>query len=111
MCKGAEVMMTLERKQVKLRATSLSALRMLVNQTPLDLDCGGPRRQLDGAVTITAFVTERDLVDIRDAYGIQVVDVTDIDNSRQAEVGSGDRFQGGRIFPRGLGRKIKRRGA
>jgi hypothetical protein len=100
-------MMTTERKQVKLRATSLQALRILVDQTPLDLDCGGPRRQLDGAVTITAFVTEGDLADIREAYGIQVVEVDDIDNTRQTEVGSGDRFRGGRLFPRGFGRKSK----
>lgn len=98
-------MKTLQRKQVKLRAISLGALRYLVHQTPLDLDCGGPRRQLDGAVTITAFVTEQDIVDIRDAVGIEILDIQDVDNSRHLEVGRGDRFYGGRRFPRGFGRK------
>jgi hypothetical protein len=93
------------RKQITLRATSLGALRYLVNQTPLDLDCGGPRRHLDGAVTITAFVTDQDIVDIRDALGIEIVDIREVGAIRRSDVGSGDRFRGGRIFPRGFGRK------
>lgn len=94
------------RKQVTLRATSLSALKTLVNQTPLDLDCGGPRRQLDGAVTIKAFVTGQDLVDIREFLGVEVTDIKEVDDSRQSEVGRGDRFSAGRLFPRGFGRKV-----
>ena len=94
----------MERKRVQLRASSLSALKQLVHHTPLDLDCGGPRRQLDGTVTITAFVTNVDIVSIRQSVGVEVVDVRDVDHSRQSEVGSGDRFAAGRIAPRSFSR-------
>ena len=61
----------MERTHVKLRAKSLTALELLVHDTPLELD--RPRRHLGGAVTVTAYVTHGDIVDIRDAFGVEIV--------------------------------------
>ena len=96
-----------DRKEVLLRASSVSKLRQLVHRMLLDLDCGGPRRQDDGAVTITAFVTPEDLDGIRESEGVEVVDVVDVRSAQDAEIGTGDRFDGGRTVPRGTGRKVR----
>jgi hypothetical protein len=98
-------MNTVERKQVTIRATSLGALKYLVNQTPLDLDCGGPRRHFDGAVTIRAYVTLQDIVDIREALGVEIIDIREVDTGRPRRPARDGHSQGSRFFPRNFGRK------
>jgi hypothetical protein len=80
----------------------------------MDLGCGGARRNPDGAWTVDAYVTEEVASSLERAgaglegAGVRVI----VDRqfaarmaARQAEVGAGDRFQGGRAAPRGVGRK------
>lgn len=96
-----------ERKEVTLHAKNLLALRHLIHETPLDLDCGGPRRQDGGGVTITAFVTADDINSINRARDVDVIDLRDVGPARGADVGVGDRFKGGSLFPKGFARKLK----
>ncbi len=96
-----------ERREVLLRASSLNALRQLIHTTPLDLDCGGPRRHPSGVVMVNAFVNSQDLIDIEQAVGVEAIEIMDIRSAEEAEVGKGDRYSGGRLFPRGFGRKVE----
>lgn len=52
-----------------------------------------------------AFVTPGDLEQIREAEGVEVVEAREVRAASEAEVGEGDRFEGGRVPPHGPGRK------
>lgn len=70
----------------------------------------------EGAGTLYAFAPEAQIREIEAAgYSVEVGEnVSETGRQRMAEVGAGDRFEGGRIPPRGLGHKpgrIDRQGA
>jgi hypothetical protein len=54
-----------------------------------------------------AYVPEEMLDSLKKAGGVFEIieDATAVGKERQKEVGQGDRFEGGKIAPRGLGRK------
>lgn len=92
---------------VTISAPSLEQLRAVVRRGVMDLGCGGARRHPDGTWTVDAYVSEAVAADLERTGA-----ALDIDRqfaarmaARQAEVGAGDRFQGGRAAPRGVGRK------
>ncbi len=68
---------------------------------------GGIRRQPDDTVKMEAYVPEDVLDNLREAGGVFEIieDATQVGKERQQEVGRGDRFDGGKIAPRGLGKK------
>ncbi len=73
----------------------------------LDLGGGGPRRMPDGTVTTDAYVPEALLAKLKHA-GVDfkvLEDMTATGEARQKQVGKGDRFEGGKKAPRGLGKK------
>lgn len=85
----------------------------LVEKFGLDLGCR-PHIELnpDGTGTLQAFASEERIRELQAAgYRVeQGENVSAVGRERQKEVGVGDRFQGGRVTPRGLGDKPGRRG-
>jgi hypothetical protein len=86
---------------------SREALRELIRQEDLDLDCGGVRQTADGELTIEAYAPEAVAARLTSAGYRVAVDQAFASRSaqRQVEVGTGDRFAVGQIAPQGLGRK------
>lgn len=85
----------------------------LMQKFPLDLGCR-PHIVMneDGTGTVQAFASEERIREL-EAAGYRVEqgeNVSALGRDRQKEVGVDDRFQGGRVTPRGLGRKSERRG-
>jgi hypothetical protein len=66
----------------------------------------------DGTGTLTAFATKERIRELEAAgYAVEVGEnVSEIGRRRMEEVGKGDRFEGGRAVPRGLGEKTDDRG-
>lgn len=66
----------------------------------------------DGTSTVDVFVTRAEIEALRaEGYEVEVgTNMSARGRERLAEVGQGDRFDGGRIPPRGIGRKIGGRG-
>ena len=93
--------------RITISADSLEQLREVIGREDMDLNCGGARSTPSGAWTVEAYVTEQVAATLAKA-GVRL----EIDKefmkraaARSAEVGAGDRFQGGRTPPRGVGRK------
>jgi hypothetical protein len=89
----------------------------LMQSFDLDVGCRPhPEVNPDGSVTLLAYADEERMSRLR-AAGYRVErgeNVSAVGRQRQAEVGVGDRFMGGRIAPRGLGKKTgysRRRGS
>lgn len=94
--------------RIALKAPNREALAKLVKEFRLDIwGTGGPRRLPDDTIVIEAYVPEEALDKLKRAGGIFEIieDATKVGKERQKEVGHGDRFEGGKIAPRGLGRK------
>jgi hypothetical protein len=84
----------------------------LMERFPLDLGCR-PHIDMnpDGTGTLQAFASRERIREL-EAAGYRVEqgeNVSALGRERQQEVGTGDRFQGGRVTPHGLGRKPGRR--
>jgi hypothetical protein len=94
--------------RIALKASNQEILGKLVREFRLDTwGAGGTRRLPDGSGQTEADVQEKLLPKLRKAGStIKVIeDATKVGKARQKEVGRGDRFKGGKIAPRGLGRK------
>jgi hypothetical protein len=80
----------------------------LLQKFALDLGCR-PHvdGNSDGTGTLVAYVSEERMREIQSAgYSVEMGEnVSALGRERQAEVGTGDRFEGGRIAPKGLGQK------
>jgi hypothetical protein len=103
---GGEVM-SAHVYRVRISAKSKSALIDLLKSEPLDLNCGSPKTAPDGTITIEALVTD-DVKKRLEKHPVQievVEDATETGRQRQAEVGKGDRFEGGKKPPRGTGKR------
>ena len=77
------------------------------------LDIGLMRRdRKTKQVELTLFLTQAEIDGLRGAgYDLEVRDnLSEIGRQRQKEVGKGDRFEGGRIAPTGLGKKTRKGG-
>src|SRR5215210_7252208 len=61
----------------------------------------------DGTRSLTAFVTKERIRELESTgYSVEVGEnASELGRQRQQEVGKGDRFEGGRVVPRGLGKK------
>jgi hypothetical protein len=83
----------------------------LLGDRDLDFGCRPAiRRGPDQGVQVELFATERKLAELRAIPGLTVTvtrNASEEGRRRQHEVGSGDRFEGGRIAPRGLGRQVR----
>jgi hypothetical protein len=87
------------------------ALVKILQEFELDVGCRPhPKMNLDGTATLLVFASDERIAELRAAgYGVERGEnVAAIGRERQADVGKGDRFEGGRVAPRGLGKKTDR---
>lgn len=93
--------------RIVIRAESPQQLREIIRQEDLDLNCGGARQTRTGEWEVEAYtsaeVAERlrksgYRIEIDKQFGMRAA-------ARRSEVGTGDRFQDGRVRPRGIGKK------
>lgn len=92
---------------IRIAVTTESLVELLGR---VDLDVGdrplveaGP----EGTGTLLAFAPAGQIAELESSgYRVETVaNLSELGRSRQAEVGQGDRFEGGRVAPRGLGAK------
>lgn len=93
--------------RVIIRAKEESSILELMREKPLDISCGGPRREQDGTIILEVFISSTDLDYLREKeLTIEVIeDLSTIGQERQMEVHVGDRFEGGKQIPHGPGIK------
>ena len=83
--------------------------RRLTQRTDLDFgDRPHIRPQSENRAILEAFATRSQIAELRaEGYAVAVgANESAAGRARQAEVGRGDRFEGGRVRPNGLGRKV-----
>ena len=89
-------------------AVTRESFESLLKQFDLDVGCRPHFQQNpDGTAGLTAFATKERIRELESAgYKVEVGEnASEIGRQRQAEVGKGNRFEGGRIVPRGFGNK------
>jgi hypothetical protein len=67
------------------------------------------RREEGGALTVTAFLTEEKSKSLESRFDVRSKLLNNLSEQARKSpplVGQGDRFQGGKIAPQGLGKKI-----
>ena len=84
------------------------AMDELFRRFPVDVGCRHPHAECneDGSLTVLVYANQ-ELIEAIDAAGFALKrgeNVSAIGRERQAEIGMGDRFEGGRTYPKGLGR-------
>lgn len=88
---------------------SRETLAKLMQTFELDVGCRHPHVEPnpDRTATVVVYATEQRIRELQAAgYSVERGEnVSAVGRERQAEVGEGDRFQGGRVAPRGLGEK------
>jgi hypothetical protein len=88
---------------------SRETLARLMQTFELDVGCRHPHVEPnpDRTATVVVYVTEQRIRELQAAgYSVERGEnVSAVGRERQAEVGEGDRFEGGRVAPRGLGEK------
>jgi hypothetical protein len=94
--------------RVRLVLPDRQHLRELTELGPLNWGGRGPRLREDGRVAGEVYVSLGKVETLKKIKGIEVEvieDATEVGKERQKEVGQGDRFEGGKKVPHGLGRK------
>jgi hypothetical protein len=97
-----------DRFAVRITVDRESALR-LTQRTDLDFgDRPHIRPQAENRAILEAFATRAQVAELRgQGFAVEVGgNESAAGRARQSEVGQGDRFEGGRVPPRGLGRKV-----
>jgi hypothetical protein len=94
-----------ERLEGSVRVADEEALRRLFEQ-PLDFGCRpSATPESGGGFTVPVIGSPQALEELKQQEGFEVR-VIERSKERSAEVGEGDRFEGGKVLPRGLGRQI-----
>ena len=93
--------------RIVVRSSDPEELRALIRQEELDLNCGGAKQSREGEWQLEAFVSPEVASRLSAAgYRIEIDDqAAQRAAERRSEVARGDRFEGGRVPPRGLGKK------
>lgn len=94
--------------KIALRDPKRKNLGKLVRKYNLDIwGTGGLEETPEGTATVEGYVPETALDKMKTA-GLDfdvIEDATKVGKARQKQVGQGDRFEGGKIAPKGLGTK------
>lgn len=96
--------------RVELYVPDRESLAQLLQQRPLDV--GPSQLSPEGReFEVTIFVNEEEIATLREeGWRLEVHEnLSEVGRSRQKEVREGDRFEGGRIPPKGLGTKTGKR--
>jgi hypothetical protein len=84
-------------------------LATLMQTFELDVGCRHPHVEPnpDRTASLLVYVTKDRIRELQEAgYKVETLEnASEIGRQRQKEVGQGDRFEGGRVAPRGLGEK------
>jgi hypothetical protein len=100
--------------RVRFRAPELKALLELpLNE--IDMSCmGGFRKQDDGSYALEAVVSDPVLAKVRDRRPVRIEILSDLDDelerarqTKEPQVGEGNRYTGENRIPRGLGKKVR----
>ena len=93
--------------KIELRAPNLDALSDLAKKLPFLTDAEVPRRTPGGTFRVRTYVSSDLLGEIeRTGAVFEVIEnATEAGKVLQQQIGRGDRFAGGKIVPRGLGKK------
>jgi hypothetical protein len=93
--------------RIALKAPNRETLARLVKEFRLHMGGVRPRRLPDDTLSMEAYVPEELLDELKAAGGVFdiIEDATQVSKERQKEVARGDRFEGGKKVPQGLGRK------
>ena len=96
-----------ERVRITIASREPQVLRDLIRSQELDVSCGGARQSPSGEWTLEAYVAPEVEARLRrDGYRMETdAGAGSRADTRRLEVGKGDRFAGGKIPPRGVGRK------
>lgn len=101
-------MVTKEKKimRITLKVSNRETLVKFMKDFRLDIG-GGIRRQPDGTLSMEVYTPEEVLDQLKGAGAVFEIieDATKVGKARQKEVGRGDRFDGGKKAPNGLGKK------
>ena len=91
--------------RVLLRAPDRETLAKAIRQHGLDIDHSHPSKERP--LEIEAFLTQKQIDDLKKSgWDLRVgKNLSEIGRERQKEVGKGDRFEGGKVAPKGLGKK------
>ena len=83
------------------------ALSEILSAAKVDLNCGSPKRDSDGNFIVTLFATKAEAAKVAALGYRHEMDENygDVLEQRQQQVSKTDRFQGGRVKPKGLGIK------
>jgi hypothetical protein len=94
--------------RVELRVPDREALGQLLNNGALDF--GSIQSQPNGEIIVDLFLTRSQIGQLEKVgHKLEVFEnMSEIGKERQKEVGAGDRFEGGKIAPKGLGKKTER---
>jgi hypothetical protein len=88
---------------------SRETLARLMQTFEVDVGCRHPEIEAnpDRTATLLLYATKERIRELQDAgYKVETGEnVSELGRQRQKEVGKGDRFEGGRVAPRGLGEK------
>jgi hypothetical protein len=88
---------------------SRETLAKLMQTFELDVGCRHPQVEAnpDRTATLLVYSTKDRIRELQEAgYKVETLEnVSELGRQRQKEVGQGDRFEGGRVAPRGLGEK------
>lgn len=95
--------------RVLIRAGNDEALKRLLAEPDLDFGCRpAPKRYPEGGFGVPAQVDEERIRELeKSGFAVQVLgDAIEEAKRARESVGIGDRFEGGRVPPRGLGKKL-----
>lgn len=96
--------------RVLLYAPDRRSLAKVIRELDLDIDHQHPSEREDQKeVEIQGFLTQYQIDELKSrGWRLQVEEnLSELGRERQKEVGRGDRFEGGKVKPTGLGRKIR----
>jgi hypothetical protein len=93
--------------RIRLNGSDQDSLLKHIKDYQLEIGGGGTRRLPQGGFGIDVYVAGARVEELqRNNLVFEVIEnATTIGRERQKEVGTGDRFAGGTIAPRGLGKK------
>jgi hypothetical protein len=93
--------------RIRINAADGNSLLNDAKSLQLEIGGGGPRRRQDGGFYLDVYVPGQRIQELqRHDLRFEVIEnASEIGRARQKEVGVGDRFDGGTIAPRGLGKK------
>ncbi len=93
--------------RIRFEVPNPETLARVINDFKLDMGTVRPIRGPNGSLRVEAYIPEEILSELqKTSLAIEVIEnASEVGRQRQKQVVVGDPFEGGRIAPRGLGKK------